>query len=48
VPNGTAGIGYETIASMKGIQQLDLLDATHTLVLAKTATGLNLSSVILP
>lgn len=48
VPNGTAGIGYETIKSMQGIQQLDLLDATHTLVLAKTDTGLNLSSVILP
>ncbi|MEQ1693381.1 MAG: hypothetical protein ABMA00_18965 [Gemmatimonas sp.] len=49
VPNGTAGVGYETIASMKGIQQLDLLDATHTVVLAKTDAGaINLSSVILP
>jgi hypothetical protein len=48
VPTGTAGIGYETIASMKGIQQLDLLDATHTVVLAKVDTGINLSSVILP
>lgn len=48
VPNGTAGIGYETIASMKGIQQLDLLDATHTIVLAKVDAGINLSSVILP
>ena len=49
VPNGTAGIGYETIASMKGIQQLDLLDATHSIVLAKSETGaLNLSIVVLP
>jgi hypothetical protein len=49
VPNGTAGVGYETIASMKGIQQLDLLDATHTVVLAKTETGsVNLASVIVP
>ena len=48
VATGTAGIGYETIASMKGIQQLDLLDATHTIVLAKTDAGINLSSVILP
>ncbi len=49
VPTGTAGIGYETIASMKGIQQLDLLDATHTVVLTKTDAGtINLASVILP
>ena len=48
VATGTAGIGYETIASMKGVQQLDLLDATHTIVLAKTDAGINLSSVILP
>jgi hypothetical protein len=49
VPTGTAGIGYETIASMKGIQQLDLLDATHSVVLAKTEAGpVNLSTVILP
>ena len=48
VPTGTAGVGYETITAMKGIVQLDLLDATRTLVLAKTETGLNLSSVILP
>ncbi len=48
VPTGTAGVGYETITSMTGIQQLDLLDATHTVVLAKVATGINLSSVVLP
>lgn len=48
VPTGTAGVGYETIASMTGIQQLDLLDATHSIVLAKTTTGINLAAVILP
>jgi hypothetical protein len=49
VPTGTAGIGYETIASMKGIQQLDLLDQTKSVVLAKTdAGGINLSTVVLP
>ncbi len=49
VPNGTAGIGYETIKSMTGIQQLDLLDATHSIVIAKTDAGaLNLQAVILP
>jgi hypothetical protein len=49
VPTGTAGVSYETIATMKGVQQLDLLDATRTIVLTKTDAGaLNLSSVILP
>lgn len=45
---GTAGVAYETIASMAGITQLDMLDATHTVVLAKTPAGTNLQSVILP
>jgi hypothetical protein len=48
VPTGTAGVGYETIASMKGIQQLDLLDQSRGIVLAKVETGINLSSVTLP
>lgn len=48
VPNGTAGVGYETIATMTGIEQLDLLDATHTVVLAKANGVINLSSVVLP
>ena len=34
-----AGVGYETIAAMKGIEQLDLLDATHSIVLARTDAG---------
>ncbi len=49
VPNGTAGVKYETIASMTGIEQLDLLDATRTIVIAKGADGVrNLQIVILP
>ena len=44
-----AGIGYETIASMKGIQQLDLLDATHSLVIARSDAGaLDLQALPLP
>ena len=43
-----AGVGYETIASMTGIEQLDLLDATHSIVLARTPAGLNLQAVVLP
>jgi hypothetical protein len=44
----TAGIGYETIASMTGIEQLDLLNDTHSLVLARSEAGLNLDAVLLP
>jgi hypothetical protein len=44
-----AGIGYETITTLKGVEQLDLLDATHSLVLARSDAGvLNLEAVPLP
>jgi hypothetical protein len=44
-----AGIVYETIESLKGIEQLDLLDAGHSLVLARSAEGaLHLQAVPLP
>jgi hypothetical protein len=43
------GIGYETITTMTGIEQLDLLDETHSLVLARSDRGaLNLEPVALP
>ena len=43
------GVGYETVAAMKGVEQLDLLDATNTIVLARTDAGvLNLDVVALP
>jgi hypothetical protein len=29
------GVGYETAASMTGIEQLDLLDSGHSVVLAR-------------
>ena len=48
VTTETAGIAYETIASMKGVEQMDQLDAQRSIVLARTATGLNLSAVALP
>ena len=34
-----AGVGYETIADLKGVVQLDRLDADHALVLVKTEAG---------
>jgi hypothetical protein len=43
-----AGIAYETIAAMQGVEQMDLLDAQHSIVLARTAGSLNLSAVALP
>jgi hypothetical protein len=46
--SGTAGIGYETIASMTGIEQMDLLDAQRSIVLARASGALNLQAVPLP
>jgi hypothetical protein len=44
-----AGIQYETISTMKGVEQLDLLDASNSIVLARTDAGaLNLGIVGLP
>ena len=39
VETETGGVGYETITSMKGIEQLDLLDERHSLVLARADAG---------
>jgi hypothetical protein len=45
----TGGIAFEPVPAMKGIEQLDLLNDTHTLVLARTDAGaLNLDAVALP
>lgn len=49
VTSETGGVGYETIATMKGIEQLDLLDGTRTIVLSRADGGaLNLAAVALP
>ena len=49
VTTETGGVGYETIGTMKGIEQLDLLDGTRTIVLSRAdGGGLNLSAVALP
>jgi hypothetical protein len=42
------GIQYETIASMAGVEQLDLLNATTSIVLTRAAGGLTLQTVALP
>ncbi len=49
VPTGTAGVPFETIASMTGIEQLDLLDAERSVVIARGQDGArSLSAVALP
>jgi hypothetical protein len=44
-----AGVPYETIQTMKDVEQLDLLNDTQSIVLARSAAGaLNLQAVALP
>jgi hypothetical protein len=47
--DGKKGVGYETIESWKGIDQLDRLDAQHAVVLRRGDAGsLNLEALPLP
>ena len=49
VKTGTAGVAYETIASLQGVKQLDKLDATTAVMIVQSATGsMNLQKVTLP
>ena len=46
---GQAGVTYETVAQMTGVEQLDLLDAQHAIVIARNDAGVaSLESVMLP
>ena len=43
------GLGYETIAGLKGVMQLDKLDAGHAVILVQADGGaLNLQTIDLP
>jgi hypothetical protein len=42
------GLGYETIASLKGVEQMDQLDDQHAVVLVRDPGGLNLQTIDLP
>jgi len=44
----TAGVPFEKVPAMTNVQQLDLLDATHSIVLTGTGAALNLQAVELP
>ena len=49
VETPTGGIPYQPVAAMKGIEQLDLLDAQNSIVIARGDAGaLNLQVVPLP
>jgi hypothetical protein len=48
VETPTGGVGYETIASMRGIEQLDLLNAESSVVIARANGALNLQVLPLP
>jgi hypothetical protein len=49
VAEETKGVPFETVTSMKGIEQLDLLDDARTIVLARADGGtLNLEVLALP
>ena len=43
-----AGVPFEKISAMTGIRQLDLLDATHSVVIRGSASALALNAVALP
>ncbi len=46
---GTAGTTYETIAGLTGVEQLDLLDERHAIVIARSDSGaVSLEAVALP
>jgi hypothetical protein len=46
--SGTAGLTYETLAGLKGVEQLDRLDKDHAVLLVRTPEGLNLDTIALP
>ncbi len=45
---GTKGLGYDTIASLKGVVQLDQLDDGHAVILVQDGNDLNLQTIDLP
>ena len=46
---GTAGVAYETVASLNGVEQLDLFDDAHSIIIARRDSGeLDLQKVALP
>lgn len=46
--SGTAGLPYETIEQLQGVEQLDKLGDSHALLLVRSGSGLTLEAVPLP
>jgi len=45
---GTAGLSYETVEGLKGVEHLDRIDDAHALLLVKNGKSISLESVALP
>jgi hypothetical protein len=49
VTSETGGVGFEPVATLKGVEQLDLLDDQRALILSRAESGtLNLQAIALP
>ncbi len=48
VPEGTAGVPFETLADLKGVEHLDKVGSDKVAVLAKADTGVSLRTIPLP
>jgi hypothetical protein len=48
VPEGTAGVPFETLAELKGVEHLDRVGADKVAVLTKADTGVSLRTIALP
>jgi hypothetical protein len=47
--SGTAGLTYQTVEELKGVEQLDKLDKDHALLLVRSEGGnANLQTIALP
>ena len=48
VAEATAGVPFETLAELKGVEQLDRVGADKVAVLTKAETGVSLRTIPLP
>ncbi len=45
---GTKGLGYDTIAGLKGVVQMDQLDGTHAVIVTDNQGTIDLDTIELP
>ena len=46
--SGTAGVPFQTVAELKGVEQLDRVGSDKVAILVKAETGLSLRTIALP